>query len=191
MSTPENSDSDLSIDADIPRWYVMRDLKRPNALRPAWVELGDRGFDVFTPTVEKLFVSGGRQTRRRVAFISDLLFVRSTRAALDPEVAHCPTLQYRFVRGAHMCPMTVPEIDMSRFIAGVRASEKPRYLTPAELTQQHIGRRIRICTPGPMFGLEGRLVSIRGSRPRHILLTIPGIAALLRLTSPDYLLLDE
>lgn len=31
------------------QWYVMRDLKRPNSLLPAYKELGEKGIEIFTP----------------------------------------------------------------------------------------------------------------------------------------------
>ena len=89
-------------------WFVMRDLTRANASRPAWKELTDAGLRVFTPMVWKIRKRGVRTERYKAPAIHDLLFVDSTRAELDPEVARRATLQYRFVRGgAHGEAMTV------------------------------------------------------------------------------------
>ena len=44
-------------------WYVMRDLKRANAKLPAYKQLLNEHFEVFTPMKEQLSVHGGKRTR--------------------------------------------------------------------------------------------------------------------------------
>lgn len=39
----------MGVVENTPTWFVMRDLKRPNALSPAWKTLPGMGFEVFTP----------------------------------------------------------------------------------------------------------------------------------------------
>lgn len=63
-------------------WYVMRDLKRANAKLPAYKQLLNEHFEVFTPMKEQLSVHGGKRTREEVPFIQDLLFVHDTQEAL-------------------------------------------------------------------------------------------------------------
>ena len=127
---------------DKPQWFVMRDLKRPNALRPAYIDLADKGFEVFTPLRNVLKDNRGRSIRTTAPFIPDLLFVRSTRPALDREVAATPTLQYRFVRGkAANTPLTVRDEDMDRFVKAVRTVDNPNYYTPDDAATTHQHRR--------------------------------------------------
>ncbi len=162
---------------DKPQWFVMRDLKRPNALRPAYIDLADKGFEVFTPLRNVLKDNRGRSIRTTAPFIPDLLFVRSTRPALDREVAATPTLQYRFVRGkAANTPLTVRDEDMDRFVKAVRTVDNPNYYTPEEITPTMLRRHISI-VGGPLDGYEGILVTVRGSRTKKILVDIPGIIA--------------
>ena len=59
-------------------WYVMRDLKRANAKLPAYKQLLNEHFEVFTPMKEQLSVHGGKRTREEVPFIQDLLLVHPT-----------------------------------------------------------------------------------------------------------------
>lgn len=47
-------------------WYVMRDLKRANAKLPAYKQLLNEHFEVFTPMKEQLSVHGGKRTREEV-----------------------------------------------------------------------------------------------------------------------------
>lgn len=53
-------------------WYVMRDLKRANAKLPAYKQLSNENFEVFTPMKEQLSVRGGKRIREDVPFIRDL-----------------------------------------------------------------------------------------------------------------------
>ena len=68
-------------------WYVMRDLKRANAKLPAYKQLLNEHFEVFTPMKEQLSVHGGKRTREEVPFIQDLLFVHDTQEAIE-KVSH-------------------------------------------------------------------------------------------------------
>ncbi len=161
-------------------WFVLRDLKRSNAKTRAWQELSDAGFEVFTPIKPEI----RQRERREVAVIPDLLFVHSTRAALDPIVRRTPTLQYRFLKGAPAgTPMTVRADDMNRFITLVRAAKQVEYLTPEQLTPEMIGHPVRIVCDGPLNGLTATLLALPGSKSRRILAAIPGLlSAALTLT---------
>ena len=59
-------------------WYVMRDLKRPNAKHPAYKQLEELGFEVFVPMKWFLSVKQGKRVREKRPFIQDLLFVHTT-----------------------------------------------------------------------------------------------------------------
>lgn len=159
------------------KWFVLRDLKRPNAKLPAWKMLAEGGFEVFTPMRERLRECGGRKIRETVPVLADLLFVKSTASALDEVMACTPTLQYRFMRGyAARTPMTVPEAEMDNFIKAVKESSHITYYLPDELTADMCGREIRV-VDGPLQGYTGRILKLRGrSKPRllvqlHELLT--------------------
>ena len=96
-------------------WYVMRDLKRANAKLPAYKQLSNENFEVFTPMKEQLSVRGGKRIREDVPFIRDLFFVHGTREAIDPFVEKYSTIQYRFQKGGgYKNPMTVADRDMER-----------------------------------------------------------------------------
>lgn len=97
-------------------WFVMRDLKRPNAKLPAYQLLEDKHVRVFTPKRWCVTERGGRKVRREMPIIPDLLFVYDTRERLDTIVAVTPTLQYRWLVNTYREPMTVPLSDMERFI---------------------------------------------------------------------------
>ena len=69
-----------------PTWFVLRDLTRPIAKLPGYLQLSQQGFEVFTPMKWTIREAGGRQQRIQIPVIHDLLFVHSTREKLDPVI---------------------------------------------------------------------------------------------------------
>lgn len=96
--TSENSAMRTETSNDI-RWYALRDLKRPNALQPAYKQLADENIEVFTPMKWKLSTKGGRSERRLVPVMQDLLFAHSSLSLIEPIMRKIRTLQFRFDRG--------------------------------------------------------------------------------------------
>lgn len=170
------------------QWFALRDLKRANALKPAWRELREEGFDVFTPTCQVASRRKGRTELLEIAIIPDLLFVHTSRTRLDPRIASTPTLQYRFVKGlAHCEPLTVPAKQMDTFMRAVSAASPSeiQYLTPDQVTPSMYGREI-VIVGGPMDGITGRLLSRRGLRTPRLLISIPNLTASITI-SPEYI----
>ena len=168
------------------RWYVMRGLKRPNAKLPAYRQLSDAGMEVFTPMRHVLKIRNGRRIRESVPFIRDLLFVRETRAVLDPIVEKTPTLQYRYRRGGeYREPMVVGDSDMDVFIRAVESSPNPRYYLPQEITPSMCGAAVRVIG-GVLDGYEGRLLSVRGMRTKRLLVELPDFVTVAIEADFDY-----
>lgn len=55
-------------------WYVMRDLKRPNAKLPAYKQLSDEHLEVFTPMQWRLKLKNGKRIREEVPFYAGPAF---------------------------------------------------------------------------------------------------------------------
>lgn len=168
------------------RWFVMRDLTRPNAKLPAYRLLAKEGVEYFTPMVPKLIVRCGKREREEVPFIHDLLFVHATREVLDPLVEKIGTFQYRYLRKPWREPMTVGNEEMDRFIQAVRSVETPRYYRPDEITPEMYRRKIRIIG-GNLEGYEGYLLSVRGSKVKRLLVELPGLLAASVEVEPEYI----
>lgn len=176
----------MTADAETARWYVMRDLKRPNALMPAYKQLTDAGLEVFTPMRWNLKIRNGKRVRECVPFIRDLLFVHEPRAVLDPIVAKTPTLQYRYCRGGeYREPMTVADRDMEIFINAVSESQNPKYYRPDEIAPSMYGHVVRVIG-GTLDGYEGRLLSIRGARTKRLLVELPDFVTVAVEADFDY-----
>lgn len=175
------------MDASGKQWFVMRDLKRRNANNLAIHDLADAGLEVFTPMTQMVMKIGGRIQRRDVPLIQDLLFVHETKASLDPYVDRLPTLQYRYQRGRSVNePMTVGTEEMDRFIFAINHTESPIFYKPGELTESMYGKSVRI-VGGILDNYEGRLLSIRGKRKKHLIIELPNLIAAAVEVEPQYI----
>lgn len=173
---------------DAAQWYVLRDLKRPNSKTPAYKVLPEMGIEVFTPMRWVLKVNAqGAKSRQYLPIIPSLLFARSRREELDPIVDRIETLQYQFVKGApRNTPMVVPTDDMARFIRVVSVSQACTFYAPDELLPDMIGRNVMI-KGGPLDGTVGRLLKIRGSRKRRLLVSLKGLIVAAVEVAPEYI----
>ena len=169
------------------RWFVMRDLKRSNAKLPAYKRLSEEHFEVFTPKKEQLSIRSGKRIKEEVPFIQDLFFVHDCMEAIDPYVKKYPTIQYRFQKGGgYKNPMTVNDADMERFIYAVSVSKNPKYYRSGELTPAMCRREIRI-VGGPLDGYEGKLITVRGSKIRRLLVELPDFFSVGVEVNPEYI----
>lgn len=168
-------------------WFVMRDLKRSNAKLPAYKLLTEARFETFTPMKWVLAQEKGRKVRKEVPVIKDLLFVHTEKELLDPVVEKNDTLQYRYLKGgAYREAMTVKEVEMQRFIHAVQASDNPRYYLPEEITPAMYGKEIRI-KGGPLDNFTGRLMTVRGSKVKRLLIELPNLLTVAVEVNPDYI----
>lgn len=167
------------------QWFVMRDLKRANAKLPAYKLLEEFHIKVFTPMVWKVVLSKGKTTRKEVPYLSDLVFVYSSRRTLDPIVTRVPTLQYRFVKGGKRMPMTVRNEDMDRFIKAVDTMNHPCFYTPEEIKPSMIGKKVRI-VGGPLDGCEGRLQKMRGAHTKRLFVELPNLLTAAVEVQPEF-----
>lgn len=167
------------------QWFVLCDMKPVHAKLPAYKLLAMRGIVCFTPMHERVFTQGGKRRRELVPVVQDLLFARSTLSVLTPIIEATPTLRYRFVRNYHNRHMTVPDEEMERFMRAVNTADSLRYYRPDEITPAMLGRTVRI-VGGPLDGYEGRLLKLRGTRIRRLLVELPNLLSVGVDVSPEY-----
>lgn len=119
--------------------------------------------------------------------IHNLLFVHETKTILDSVIEKIHKLQYLYKKGGkYKEPITVPETEVSRFKTAAQSTEFPRYYLPSEITPDMRKRRIRIFG-GPLDGQEGYLLSVRGSKKRHLLVELKDFFAVSVEVSPEYI----
>ena len=135
------------------------------------------GMEVFTPMATRFVVRDGKRIRVEVPVMRDLLFVNESRQNLDPIVAKTPTLQYRFKRGGKQGePIVIPAEDMTRFIGAVQVANSPKFYSAEEIDPLMCGRKIRM-VGGALDGYEGILQTVRGSKTKHLVITLPSLLA--------------
>ena len=180
-------DNSVEFSQEIRQWFVLRDLKRANAKLPAYLLLQSEGVSQFTPMQERLTTRFGKQKCEVVPVIHDLLFANATRDELDPIIERTPTLQYRYVKGAgYKVPMTVSDKEMNEFIHAVECSDTQKYYLPGEITPAMYGREVRIIG-GPLTNYTGRLLSMRGSKTKRLLVELKDFIIAAVEVNPDYI----
>ena len=157
------------------RWYVLRDLARPNAKNPAYKqlqEMPEMKDCVFVPLKQYVFTEFGKHVVRFVPFMPDLVFVHKSKEELDPIVRNMKLLQYRYVRGGKQFEaMSVQAKDFEKFRDAVKLTDNVEYFSYEEVSPRIYGKHIRIIG-GRLNGFEGRLMSKRGSRFKRLLIDI-------------------
>lgn len=167
-------------------WFVMRDLGRTSLDKSYYKLFKDNGFEAYTPLKWQLAVKNGKRSRVQVPVIRDLLFVHDVRSRIEAFIQKYSAIQFRYVRGAYCCPMVVPEADMNRFIRVTDSTDSPEYYTPCDITPNMCGRRIRIIG-GPLDGCEGKLVTVRGSKRRRIMVSLLNLLSVAVEGKPEYI----
>lgn len=182
---------DNSIARTEKQWYALRDLKRRNAVLPAYKQLIQAGIEVFTPMEWRMTTRYGKQIRQEVPVMQDLIFAHDSRQVLDPIVAKTPTLQYRYKKGGKYCePIVVPEDDMSRFIGAINSSSNPKYYSAEEINSLMCGKKIRI-VGGVLNGYEGKLQTVRGSKVKRLVIELPNLMAISVEVEKEYIQIEE
>ena len=157
------------------RWYVLRDLARPNTKNPAYKQLQampEMKDCVFVPLKQHVFKEFGKRVVRFVPFMPDLVFVHKTREELDPIVRKMELLQYRYVRGGKQYEaMRVRAKDFEKFKDAVEQIDNVEYFSYEEVSPRIFGKQIRIIG-GRLNGFEGRLMSKRGSKYKRLLIDL-------------------
>lgn len=172
----------------LPEWYALRDFRPANTRQTAYDALRQSGVDCYTPMIWKIAADRtGRRRRVRRPVIADLLFAKGTREELDPVIKAVGRLQYRFRRGAGpQNLMIVPMEEMERFIAATQTDERPIFFRPNEITPSMYGREIKI-NGGSLHGVRGRLLKMRGSRTRRLIVEIPDFLIAAVEVEPDFI----
>ena len=157
------------------RWYVLRDLARPNAKNPAYKQLQampELADCVFIPMKQHVFTEFGKRVVRFIPYMPDLVFVHKSREELDPIVREMTLLQYRYVRGGKQYEaLSVRHEVMKEFMEAVKEIDNVEYYSYEEVSPRLYGKQIRIIG-GRLNGFEGRLMSKRGSKSKRLLIDL-------------------
>ena len=157
------------------RWYVLRDLARPNAKNPAYKQLQampELAGCVFVPLKQQVFMELGKRVVRFVPYMPDLVFVHKSKEELDPIVRKIELLQYRYVRGGKQYEaLRVRHKEFEKFREAVEQTDNVEYFSYDEVSPRIYGKQIRIIG-GRLNGFEGRLMSKKGSKYKRLLIDL-------------------
>lgn len=163
-------------DQDNKHWYVLRAVFHgEEAVRDM---LRREGFQCYVPMTYRVLLVHQRMVRRLVPAISELVFVYGSQSDISDFKRHCKKTVYWLSRPTASGPeyIIISDKDMDNFIRITHQHESEvTYFRPEELRLGK-GDRIRILG-GPLNGVEGVLLKIKGKREKQFVVSIPGIAA--------------
>lgn len=138
--------------------------------------LGEDGVEYFVPMTRKKVVKDGKTITLTVPAISNLCFVRSTKAWLRDRFNEMgESHPAHFIWDKHTRePIVVSDKAMTDFMQICKImSDETLYLK--DITAKlHEGQKVRV-TEGPFKGIEGTIVRIK--RSRRVVVELPGLLA--------------
>ena len=159
---------------DTKQWYVMRvTYGRELAAKEALDCMPAEVFDTFVPMRYEYMVRSGKKTRILKPSVRNLVFVRTSRAAMDDiKRTKIPYLRYFMCHDSDRSyPMTVRDEDMQNFMCVARRLEEDiLYVAPEDFDLKE-GERVRILG-GPFVDAEGLLVKIKGCRSKRVVVSL-------------------
>ncbi len=157
-------------------WFVLRDLSRPNAKIPGYKLLEKEKIKFFTPMHFVIKKKDGRNIRIKEPVLRSLVFAYSRKEILDTLTHKYPTFQFRYMYGHSINdPMIVPKDEMDRFIHATESSySEPIYYSMEDITSDKYGKEVRIIG-GNLDGYTGRLLHMRGSKVKRLLVELKGL----------------
>lgn len=171
-------------DQDNKHWYVLRAVFHgEEAVRDM---LRREGFHCYVPMTYRVQLEHQRKVSRLVPAISELVFVYGSLTDISDFKLHCKKTLYWLKRpsASGLEYIIIPDKEMDDFIRITLQHEREvTYFKPEELKLSK-GDHIRILG-GPLNGVEGVLLKIKGKRERQFVVSIPGIAAATISVSPE------
>ena len=157
------------------KWFALRvtysrELKFQTLLQEA-------GFQTFVPMCRRTFEKNGKKEKKLVPAVSNLLFVKSERVAIETFMRDlgeaCPA---RFIwNKSTRQPIVVPAKAMDDFMkVSLSMIDDVIYLKEISAKLRE-GQKVRVKT-GPFEGVEG--IVIRVKRSRRVMVELPGMLAI-------------
>ncbi|MBE6223861.1 MAG: UpxY family transcription antiterminator [Bacteroidales bacterium] len=158
------------------QWFAMRaTYKRELLARDYLVE---RGIDVFVPLRKVVKKVRGIKRKLTVPAINSLIFVHARKEELQEAKFGVDYLQYltRKLDGRSI-PIIVPDRQMEQFRQVVEDDTIDKtFYAPGELDLAK-GTKVRV-HGGPMDGIEGVLLKVKGKRARQFTMEVEGTIAM-------------
>ena len=174
-------------------WFVMRDLHRGHRTVLSYQDLANKGYETYTPTVKSLSKDkGGKTVVVERPYLPDLFFLKTERVELNDLTTFSKgKFQFRYQYGIHPAtPMVVPDKQMDNFIRANQNSDETKFLNVSEIPSSARNRPIRILS-GPLEGVEGMLMGVRGSKRKRLVIELPHFLAISVNIEDEYVQLTD
>lgn len=149
--------------------------------------LDERGIENFIPMRYSVVTRrSGEKLRKLMPAVRNLVFAKASREVMKDLKSEAAFLQYRTMRcDGRNVPITIPDREMENFISACKThDENMVFLSPDEIDLRK-GTRVRIIG-GPLDGVEGIFVRVKGSRSKKVVVLVTGLAAVVPAeVSPD------
>lgn len=139
----------------------------------------------FIPMCYAISEKRGRKEQKLIPAVKNLLFVYATKEVIQQAKLRFKYLQYHTKpeQGRNV-PIVVPDEQMKHFIAIASTNEEHlRYFTSSEINLTK-GTKVRI-HGGPLDGVEGVFVKMKGLRSKCVVVSIEGIINITASVHPD------
>lgn len=139
-------------------------------------QLQELGVEHFVPMCTKKVVKNGKTVVMTVPAVSNLCFIRTTKAYLNDlfqgmgEDRHVHFMWDKSTRN----PITVSDKAMADFIQVCQVMNDDTLYLKDITSKLHEGQRVRV-TDGPFKGVEGTILRIK--RSRRVVVELPGLLA--------------
>ena len=161
----------LSEDKEV-HWFVMRSLTNLLQMED---RLQREGLECFLPKTTRL--RAGQRSRRIevVPVVPPYIFVHANYDSIRAFKQKVDRLSFIPVLGTSThSTMKVSDKEMEDFIRVVSQREEKTHIYSAGEIPLAPGQRIRICG-GPLAGVEGKLVKLKGTRDKRLMVSVGGI----------------
>lgn len=158
------------------QWFAMRATYKRELVARDY--LMGKGIEVFVPLKKVVKEVRGIKRKLTVPAINSLIFVHARKEELQEAKFGLDYLQYltRKLDGKNI-PIIVPDRQMEQFRQVVEDDTIDKcFYAPGELNLAK-GTKVRV-HGGPMDGIEGVLVKIKGKRARQFTMEVEGTIAL-------------
>ena len=158
------------------QWFAMRATYKREMIAKEYLE--GKGIEVFVPMKREIKVVRGIKMKLTVPAINSLIFVYARKEELQQAKFGVEYLQYitRKQDGQNI-PIIVPDRQMEQFRQVVEDDTIDKiYYAPGELNITQ-GTKVRV-HGGPMDGLEGVLMKVKGKREKQFTMEVEGTIAL-------------
>lgn len=161
----------LSEDKEV-HWFVMRSLTN---LLQMEARLQQEGFECFLPKTTRLRVGPHFRKVEVAPIVPPYIFVHADYDSIRAFKLNYDRLSFIPVVGSTThSTMKVSDKEMEDFIRVVSQREEKTHIYSAGEIPLAAGQRIRICG-GPLAGVEGKLVKLKGVRDKRLMVSVGGI----------------